>query len=362
MNEPLHLKYRPQQFKDVFQPHIIRALTNAIKNDRVPPTTIFCGWSGVGKTTIARIYAMSMNCENRGKDMEPCLKCKSCKSIINNSSIDVTEINSSSKTGINDVREEIEQTVNLSPMPGPYHIYVLDESHKLSSSAQNALLKLLEEPPKHARFILCTTEVESIITTIQNRSHIYNFQRAKKDDIVNNLKNICEKEGWTYEDEALDMIALASQGSPRNSVKMLDQLCADEIKVKDVETILGVSLRGLSLDILGFAINGKVAELLRVVDTINSEGKNLVLVLSQLCSDFENIIRLKCGLTVEAAPETLSELEDYASEIPKGVLVKAAKTLVDLQKSIVYRNISQDLVLEAGLIELASVLKKDRAG
>jgi len=357
MNEPLHLKYRPRQFKDIFQPHIVHALKNAIKHDRVPPTTIFCGWSGVGKTTVARIYAMAMNCQNRSKDMEPCLKCKSCRSIIENSSIDVTEINASSKTGINDVREEIEQTVNLSPMPGPYHIYILDEAHKLSSSAQNALLKLLEEPPAHARFILCTTEVESIISTIQNRAHIYSFRRAPRDEIVENLKNICEKEGWTFEDEALEMIALASQGSPRNSVKMLDQLCTDEIKVKDVEAILGVSLRGLSLDILGYATNGKIAELLRVVDTINSEGKNLMLVLNQLCNDFEDIIRLKCGLSVEAAPETISQLEDYASGLSKASIVKAAKALVDLQKSITYRNISQDLVLEAGLIELASILK-----
>jgi len=358
MNEPLHLKYRPRQFTDIFQPHIVKALKNAIANDRVPPTTIFCGWSGVGKTTVARIYAMAMNCENRTEDMEPCLKCKSCKSIMNNASMDVTEINASSKTGINDVREEIEHTVNLSPMPGPYHIYILDEAHKLSSSAQNALLKLLEEPPAHARFILCTTEVESIITTIQNRAHIYNFRRASQDDIIENLKTICGNEGWTYEDEALEMIALASQGSPRNSVKMLDQLCTDEIKTEDVETILGVSLRGLSLDILGYAVNGKVAELLRIVDTINSEGKDLTLVLSQLCNDFEDIIRLKCGLSIEAAPEALAKLEEYSQNISKSALVSAAKTLVDLQKSIVYRNISQDLVLEAGLIELASVLKK----
>ena len=143
----LTLKYRPSKFAGMFQPHITTALKNAIKSDRIPTTLIFTGWTGTGKTSLARIYAMALNCTNLSDDCEPCNECENCKRIMQSTSMDVEEINASEKTGIDDVRRIIEDKCNLAPSQGRFRVFILDEIHSMSSSAQNAFLKTLEEPP-----------------------------------------------------------------------------------------------------------------------------------------------------------------------------------------------------------------------
>jgi len=354
--QPLHQKYRPLRFKDTFQPHIVKALSNAIEFKRVPPLTIFEGGSGGGKTSMARIYSMAMNCLKKD-GIEPCLSCPSCKKILNRTpDSDVIEINSSEKTGKQDVETEIKDIINLFPMFGEYRVFILDESHKLSSSAQNSLLKVLEEPPEHVRFIMCTTEVDSLIGTILNRAHKFKFKKCELGLLISNLEEICVNEGWEYEPEALEMIAISADGSPRDSVTKLDQICADKITAKDVEEIIGITNRGLSLDILENVVNSKLKDIMQIIDAVNSEGKDIQIILKYMSNNFRDIQKIKCGVEVDVSPETFNRLKEIEEKLSKGQIYRGSKVILELFNTINYRNVSQDLVLSTGLIELNSII------
>jgi DNA polymerase-3 subunit gamma/tau len=363
LEKSLHLKYRPQKFQDVFQPHITKVLNNSIKYNRIPPAIIFAGGTGTGKTTLARIYAMVMNCTNikvsEDGYYEPCENCISCKSISSaNNQSDVLEINASEKTGINDIRNLIDTTYTLPAMIGKYRVFILDEAHKMSDSAQNALLKPLEEPPPHVKFIICTTEADRIIDTIQNRSHIHTFKAVSYQKLLDNLIYICEQEKWKYEIEALENIVLISDGSPRKSVKMLDQICSESITNEDVQVILRISPKNLSFDIIENVINGKSAYIIRLVDSLNAEGKNLQIVYKNLVNTFMDIIKCKVGVQLNYPPEILEKIKNFGTNITATDIFKSISVLKDIGTSMDYRHIPDETVLITGLIELSKRLEK----
>ena len=217
-------KYRPQNFSAVVgQAHITTTLKNAIRNNQLAHAFLFCGPRGVGKTTCARILAKTINCENRSADGEACNICQSCVSFDAGTSLNIHELDAASNNSVDDIRTLVEQ-VRFAPQAGKYKVYIVDEVHMLSSSAFNAFLKTLEEPPPYAIFILATTEKHKILPTILSRCQIFDFKRITNNDTVIHLQEICEKEGIKAEKAALHVIAQKSEGCLRDALSILDKI------------------------------------------------------------------------------------------------------------------------------------------
>ena len=217
-------KYRPATFNTVVgQTHITNTLKNAIKTGHLAQAFLFCGPRGVGKTTCARILAKTINCTNRTENTEACDKCESCESFNSGSSLNVFELDAASNNSVDDIRNLIDQ-VRYAPQLGAYKVYVIDEVHMLSPSAFNAFLKTLEEPPKHAIFILATTEKHKIIPTILSRCQIFDFNRIQIEDIANHLAFIAKSENVTAEMDALHVIAQKADGALRDACSIFDQI------------------------------------------------------------------------------------------------------------------------------------------
>ncbi|MCP9469970.1 MAG: DNA polymerase III subunit gamma/tau [Nitrospira sp.] len=234
-------KYRPGTFADVIgQPHIVQTLLNAISTKRIAHAYLFSGTRGVGKTTVARILAKALNCE-QGPTGHPCNRCANCLEIAQGSSADVVEIDGASNTGVDDVRE-IRENIKFMPFRGRYRVYIIDEVHMLSNSAFNALLKTLEEPPAHVVFIFATTEIHKIPATILSRCQHYNFRRIARAELVERLRHVAQEERLTIEDRSLLALARASEGSMRDALSLLDQAVSfggKTVRHQDLELLLG---------------------------------------------------------------------------------------------------------------------------
>src|SRR5471030_327669 len=218
-------KYRPQSFDElVGQTHITELLRKSIESGRIAHAFLFCGPRGIGKTSCARILAKSLNCQN-GPTLKPCGACPACLEIANGNSFDVIEIDGASNRGIDEIRT-LRENLKFAPSYGRYKIYIVDEVHMLTSDAFNALLKTLEEPPEHVKFIFATTEVHKVPATILYRCQRFDFKRIQVEIIMANLQSICVKEKLKANEEALFVIAKAAQGSMRDALSILDQLSA----------------------------------------------------------------------------------------------------------------------------------------
>ncbi len=235
-------KWRPLSFEDVVgQEHVTNTLRKAIEKDRVAHAYIFTGTRGVGKTTTARILARALNCE-KGPTPTPCGECTSCKNIIGGSSFDVLEIDGASNNSVEDIRE-LRDNIGYSSMSGKYRIFVIDEVHMLSKSAFNALLKTLEEPPKNVIFIFATTEPHKIPATIHSRCQRYDFRRVGAEQLMEHLAKICTAENIPFEKSALMLVARKAEGSVRDSLSLLDQVCSfcrESLTEKEVRSVLGL--------------------------------------------------------------------------------------------------------------------------
>ncbi len=233
-------KYRPERFDGVVgQKHITRALQNAVRTGRVAHAYLFCGSRGVGKTTAARLLAKALNCE-QGPTPQPCCSCESCRRIALGNDLDVMEIDGASNRGIDQVRE-LRQNVGLAPAHGRFKIYYIDEVHMLTEPAFNALLKTLEEPPAHVKFIFSTTDPQKLPETVKSRCQRFDFRRIGDADISAHLQEICTKEGLRVEEGGLAAIARSARGSLRDALGALDQLAAfgEEVTLQDVHAVLG---------------------------------------------------------------------------------------------------------------------------
>lgn len=223
-------KYRPVRFDEVVgQSHVSQTLKNALQNDHLAHAFLFCGPRGVGKTTCARILAKVLNCQNLGKDHEPCNECNSCKSFNENASFNIVELDGASNNSVDHIRALIEQ-VRFQPQQGKYKIFIIDEVHMLSQAAFNAFLKTLEEPPPYAIFILATTEKHKIIPTILSRCQIFDFKRIQIQAMVSHLQGICAEEGIDADKDALHIIAQKADGALRDSLSILIELSLSLVK------------------------------------------------------------------------------------------------------------------------------------
>lgn len=326
-------KYRPQTFDTVVgQSHITTTLKNAIKNQQLAHAFLFCGPRGVGKTTCARILAKTINCEKPTKEGEACDKCQSCTSFNDGASMNYFELDAASNNSVDNIRDLVDQ-VRFVPQTGKYKVYVIDEVHMLSSSAFNAFLKTLEEPPPYAIFILATTEKHKILPTILSRCQIFDFKRITTNDTVQHLEEICVKEEITAEKAALQIIAQKSEGCMRDALSILDKIVSftnGELNYANTLEHLNILDADYYFRILEYMQEQDLASAMLIYDDINRKGFEGDLVLNGLAEFIRNLLVCKdekAAILLEAVESFKSRYLETAKKVPAGLLVSALNIL-----------------------------------
>jgi len=326
-------KYRPQIFSTVVgQAHITTTLKNAIKNNQLAHAFLFCGPRGVGKTTCARILAKTINCETRTKDGEACNSCNSCVSFDAGTSLNIHELDAASNNSVDDIRSLVEQ-VRFAPQAGNYKVYIVDEVHMLSSSAFNAFLKTLEEPPPYAIFILATTEKHKILPTILSRCQIFDFKRITNNDTVEHLQEICEKESITAEKTALHVIAQKSEGCMRDSLSILDKIVSftnGAVSYKNTLEHLNILDEDYYFQLLDFVQQQDLSSALLMFDEINRKGFEGDLVLNGFAEFLRNLLVSrdpKVAMLLEVAEDFKQKYLQIAQKISPAFTVSALNIL-----------------------------------
>jgi len=360
---PLYRKYRPQTLDTLIgQEHVKKTLTSAIELGKIANAFLFTGPRGTGKTSTARILAKSLNCAE-GPTIHPCGKCESCKNITNSIPIDVIEMDAASNRSVEDAQNIIEK-IQYAPVNGKYKIYIIDEVHMLSSTAFNALLKTLEEPPENVIFILATTEVHKVLDTIKSRCQRFDFRRITTEDIVKHLRYISDQEKINITDDALYTIAKNSAGGMRDSISLLDQLSllgvTNEVTSDDVNSILG----RISFDVLhnlsDKIISSSPNEAIQILNEIYNSGNEPLQILTNLSEYFKNLLISKnCNKDLLSELTGLNEQQLEVLSNQKDKL--ETQQIVFLIERISYyikevkQASNQHLWLEVGMIDLANM-------
>jgi DNA polymerase-3 subunit gamma/tau len=353
--EVLARKWRPQQFTDVVgQEHVTRTLTNAIETDRVAHAYIFVGSRGTGKTTSARILAKALNCME-GPTPSPCDTCDACKEIMAGNSLDVIEIDGASNNGVDQVRD-LRDNARYSPTRGPYKIYIIDEVHMLSTAAFNALLKTLEEPPPHVKFIFATTDVHKVLPTILSRCQRFDLRRISVQDIVGRLRKGCADEGITISEDALLAIARGAEGGLRDAESALDQIISfrgKEIDEDDVLAVFGLVSRHVLENLTLAILKSDVPEIINIVAEMDHAGKDLQRVVMELLEHFRNLLVVlyagKAASALELPEAQLKFYEEHAANVDPGRVLRIIDALVETDGRMRYA-LSKRTLLETGLI------------
>ena len=352
-------KWRPQTFDDVIgQEHVTRTLRNAIRSERVAHAFLFTGPRGVGKTTTARLLAKALNCE-QGPTPDPCNACSQCEEITNGSAIDVLEIDGASHTGVDNVRD-LTEGVQYRPAKGRFRVVIIDEVHMLSNAAFNALLKTLEEPPAHVKFIFATTESHKILRTILSRCQRYDFKRIPLRDLIQQLRHLTQAEGFECDEAGLALLAREADGSLRDAESLLDQVVAwsngrvDEAAVRDA---LGVADRQALFRVVEAILAEDPAQVLRLTGDLYQYGYDPRRLCHDLLTHFHDLVVAK----VSSDMSVLADLPDHEVEIVRKQA--ALRSREDLQRffaslleteEAVRKSAYTQLVIEMALVRLAS--------
>lgn len=358
--EVLARKYRPQTFSGLTgQEHVSRTLQNAIDSGRVAHAFLFTGARGVGKTSTARILAKALNCE-QGVSLEPCNVCPHCTEITSGSSTDVFEIDGASNTGVDDVRELRDNSRYL-PSHSRYKIYIIDEVHMLSTNAFNALLKTLEEPPDHVKFIFATTEPHKLPITILSRCQRFDFKRVPLIKIVGRLREIADQEGIVISDAALSLVARKGDGSMRDSITCFDQVlafCGNTVADEDVATLVGVVDRRLLADISAAVFRADSQGALEGVKRVDAFGYNIRQFTQELVAHFRNLLIIrsvpKPQEILDLAEAELEELKQQAAEQQASDIQRRLALLVKVEGEMAHATFPR-LLLEMALLKMAAL-------
>ena len=355
-------KYRPQNFEDLLgQDALVQTLTNAIKNNRLHHAYILTGIRGVGKTTTARLIAKAINCigpdGKGGPTIHPCGECENCKAIAADRHMDVIELDAASKTGVDDIREILDG-VRYKPVNARYKVYIIDEVHMLSKSAFNALLKTLEEPPAHVKFIFATTEIRQVPVTILSRCQRFDLQRLSVEILVNLFEKVLKAEKISYEAQALQMVARAADGSARDGLSMLDQaivLGNGNIDAETVKNMLGLADRQQSFAIYEKLLEGDMSEVLRLVHELYTNGATPMLILQDMIDITHLLAKVKIlpeFINDATLSETDREMCKKLCTAPISILSKIWQMLIKGVSEIQYASVQID-ALEMILMRVA---------
>jgi DNA polymerase-3 subunit gamma/tau len=328
-------KWRPQTLAEVVgQEQVTQTLSNALKTGRVSHAYLFYGPRGTGKTSTGRILAKAVNCTGRGKN-KPCNRCQMCQAITEGRSLDVIEIDAASNTGVDDIRS-LREKVNYSPNEASYKVYIIDEVHMLSTSASNALLKTLEEPPPYVIFILATTEIHKVPATILSRCQRFDFRRISQADVVSKLEHICSSEGIKIEPEGLRLTARSATGSLRDAENLLEQLTTyygNEVELRQIQEILGITGDQRAKEIVRHIVNNDTAAGLATINSVNSDGLDLRQFNRELVEYLRELLLVKTGSeeAVDLTTEDINELKELASKTSLAQITRAIKLFGQLE-------------------------------
>ena len=357
----LPLKYRPKTFDDVVgQEHVVKTLRHAIESGRIANAYLFIGPRGIGKTTLSRIFAKALNCSSPN-GVEPCGKCTNCEEIAAGRSIDVFEVDAASHNGVDYVRDNIIANAEIIPTTSKYRVFIVDECHMLSPGAWNALLKTLEEPPKHLRFIFATTEGDKVLPTIISRCQRFDLRRILTNDIVKRLEYVCEKENISADRDALLAIARGAEGGMRDALSSLDQLIAfkgDKITEEDALGVFGLISRSALEDLAGAILKGDAASILNALELFDSAGKNMRRISGELLMHFRNLAVLQAlgpsTKSLEATPEQIEVLKAQAQGIDPSRVFKVCDQLAEMEDKLRYV-LSVRTLIEMSLIRASRI-------
>lgn len=357
-------KYRPMSFDTVVgQQALTTTLKNAVSSGKLAHAYLFCGPRGVGKTTCARIFAKAINCMHPTADGEACNECESCKAFNEQRSFNIFELDAASNNSVESIKSLMEQT-RIPPQVGKYKVFIIDEVHMLSQQAFNAFLKTLEEPPSYVVFILATTEKHKILPTILSRCQIYDFERMNVPSTVNHLKMVAEKEGISYEEEALTLIAEKADGGMRDALSIFDQaasFCQGNITYAKVIEDLNELDADNYFKMVDMALQNKVTELMMTLNGIINRGFDAGNVITGLASHLRNVMMAKDPSTLTLLETSQQQIEKYkqqASKCPTNFLYRALKILNRCDLDYRQSN-NKRLLVELTLIEMAQLTQPD---
>lgn len=352
----LYRKFRPITFSEIVgQEHITRTLRNQIIAGRVGHAYLFNGGRGTGKTSAAKILARAINCLNP-KDGEPCNECEICKGAINGSLTDIVEMDAASNNSVEDIRS-IREEVNFLPTKAKYRVYIIDEVHMLSTGAFNALLKTLEEPPEHVKFILATTEPQKLPATILSRCQRFDFKKISNENIIKRLNIVCEKSNIEITKEALNIIAVLSEGAMRDALSILERCIQDgenkidEDKIKDLVGIPKITyIHQLTESILEYDVDKALAN----IDEVLEDGKDINNLLWELIKYVKDILVYKASNKLELySEEELNKIKIISEKVSKEKLVDIIYQLSNLENDIKWST-QKTIMFQAGIIKLCS--------
>ena len=359
-------KYRPMSFDSVVgQKALTTTLKNAVKSGKLAHAYLFCGPRGVGKTTCARIFAKAINCMNPTQDGEACGECESCKAFAEQRSYNIFELDAASNNSVEHIKSLMEQT-RIPPQVGKYKVFIIDEVHMLSSAAFNAFLKTLEEPPAHVIFILATTEKHKILPTILSRCQIYDFERMTVENTISHLKNVAQKEGITYEEEALAIIAEKADGGMRDALSIFDQaasFCQGNITYAKVIKDLNELDADNYFSMVDLALENKVSDIMVLLNSIIEKGFDGGNLINGLASHVRNVLMAKDESTLkllDASQQQVQKYADQAQRCPTKFLYQTLK--LTNQCDLSYRQSSNKrLLVELTLIQVAQLTQPEDA-
>lgn len=354
----LYRKFRPDNFQDVKgQEHIVTTLWNQIQAERIGHAYLFCGTRGTGKTTIAKLFAKTVNCENPVEG-SPCGQCASCRAIAAGASMNVIEIDAASNNGVDNIREIVDE-VSYSPAEGKYKVYIIDEVHMLSVGAFNALLKTLEEPPSYVIFILATTEVHKIPITILSRCQRYDFKRITVDTITAHMRELMETERVEVEEKALRFIAKTADGSMRDALSLLDQCIAFHLgkglTYDDVLDVLGAVDTAVFSRLLRQILDRNVLGCIELLEEIVMQGRELTQFVADFSWYLRNLLLVKTSDNIEdiidVSSENLQHLKEEAEEMEAESIIRYIRIFSELGGQIKYAS-QKRILIEIALIKL----------